>query len=105
MRIPNHTLLHDVETVKRNFSFNSFQLVVFFYRVHENPGISTHLCAETGLNNTLIWKTLRKEQLNYYHFTPIQKLLPQDPAGRLQILILNRQSILLVLLNYQIGPI
>lgn len=54
-------------------------------RVTENQGVSTRrLSAATGISQTSINRILRKEKLYPYHFTPVQNLLPQDPAARLR---------------------
>lgn len=64
-------------------------------RVAENPRISTRRLQNiTNVGKSTISRILRREKLYPYHFTPVQNLLPNDSAARLEFsqFLLGKQN-------------
>ncbi|KAF2888199.1 hypothetical protein ILUMI_17974 [Ignelater luminosus] len=53
-------------------------------RVANNPELSTRrLSAMTGVSNSSVFRSPKKENLRPHHFTPVQNVLPRDYPLRL----------------------
>ncbi|KAJ8918518.1 hypothetical protein NQ315_015225 [Exocentrus adspersus] len=74
---------HKRDSAGRPKTLNSEQEEEILVRVAENPELSTRrISMETGVSKSTVWKTLNKEGLHPYHFTPVQNLLQTDFPAR-----------------------
>ena len=51
--------------------------------VNQNPTTSTRrIATQLGISQNKVWRTLHKDHMHPYHYTPVQELLPDDLVRR-----------------------